>query len=216
MNRRQTFIIAITFTLVLTAICALVGTAHALGTADARPVPVVSGPHQNTLRALNTLNGYGYHWTTPAGALKAIKHWQKANGLDPTGQVDAATLRSLKLDHPASGVSPGGVTAVAPQSPQTAVPAASLPEQIIRDIWPNDLEDKAVSIATRESRLQPTVINRNGDATGLFQIMWSVHRGWLCPQLNICQQADLQDARLNATAAFALYQRDGGWGPWKL
>jgi hypothetical protein len=46
--------------------------------------------------------------------------------------------------------------------------------------------------------------------------MWSVHRSWLCPQLGVCAQSQLQDARTNATAALALYERAGGFGPWAL
>jgi len=162
---------------------------------------------QVSLQALDRLRSYGYTWTTDAGALRAVKAWQRANGLTVDGIVGPQTLASLDL----------GATATAPATRlNPPAPQPETVEGIIRDVWPDDLEDRAVAIATRESRLQPEVINRNGDATGLFQVMWSVHRSWLCPQLGVCAQSQLQDARTNATAALALWQRAGSWQPWAL
>ena len=89
-------------------------------------------------------------------------------------------------------------------------------ECVIRAVWPDQLEDRALAIAWRESRWVPTALNANHNATGLFQIMWTVHRGWLCPQMGVCSQSQLFDAETNTEAAYALYQRAGGWGPWSL
>ena len=50
-------------------------------------------------------------------------------------------------------------------------------EAIIREIWPDDLENEAVRIATRENHLQPTA--QNFCCYGLFQIYWNVHKRWL-------------------------------------
>jgi len=171
--------------------------------------PATSTPRvSDALRALDRLRSYGYTWTTDAGALRAVKAWQRANGLVVDGVIGPQTLASLDL----------AATATAPArrlDPPAPQPPFSV-EDIIRDVWPDQLEDHAVAIAMRESRLQPEVINRNGNATGLFQIMWTVHRSWLCPQLGICAQSQLQDARTNATAALAVYDRAGGWSPWAL
>jgi hypothetical protein len=174
----------------------------------ARPATSTAPRVSDALRALDRLRSYGYTWTSDAGALRAVKAWQRANGLVVDGVVGPQTLASLDL----------GATATAPArrlDPPAPQPALDV-EGIIRDVWPDQLEDRAVAIAMRESRLQPEVINRNGDATGLFQVMWSVHRSWLCPQLGVCAQSQLQDARTNATAALALYERAGGFGPWAL
>ena len=82
--------------------------------------------------------------------------------------------------------------------------------QIIRDVWPDDLEDEAIRIATRESNLIPTV--RNYCCYGLFQIYYSAHRTWLA-SMGITNAAQLYDPLTNATAAYALY-RNSGWAPW--
>lgn len=174
----------------------------------------------DSLRALDRLRQLGYRWTTDAGALKVIKAWQRANGLTVDGLVGAETLASLDL--PATATLPA--VRVSPPAPHgtVAVPVDySDPESIIRDVWPDELEDHAVAIATRESRLVPTA--RNACCWGLFQIHWTAHRSWLAA-LGITDPHQLLDARTNATAAYALYQRadaangdnGDGWGPWAL
>jgi hypothetical protein len=106
--------------------------------------------------------------------------------------------------------------------PPTTTPSAPPPAnnysreqviQIIRDVWPDDLEEEAIRIATRESNLKPTV--RNYCCFGLFQIYYSVHKRWLA-DLGITSAEMLYDPRANATAALTLYVRAGGWGPWAL
>ena len=82
---------------------------------------------------------------------------------------------------------------------------------IIRDVWPDELEDRALEIARRESKYRPTA--KNNCCYGVFQIYWSVHRGWLA-DLGITSAEQLFDPTLNARAALTLYQRAGGWGPW--
>lgn len=85
--------------------------------------------------------------------------------------------------------------------------------QIIRDIWPDNLEDKAIAIATRESNLTPGV--RNYCCYGLFQIYYKVHKSWLA-NLGITSAEQLYDPKTNAYAAYVMYLRSGGWGPWSL
>ena len=111
------------------------------------------------------------------------------------------------------------VTTAAPTStaPTSTVPrrvySAAEVETIIREVWPDDLEDEAVRIARRESNLQPTA--RNACCYGLFQIYWSVHKGWLA-QMGITSAEQLFDPAVAAKAGLALYQRSGGWGPWVI
>jgi len=86
-------------------------------------------------------------------------------------------------------------------------------EAIIREIWPDELEDEAVRIATRESNLVPTA--QNYCCTGLFQIYFSVHKSWLA-KIGVTSATQLKDPRVNAFAALVLYNRSGSWAPWRL
>lgn len=98
-------------------------------------------------------------------------------------------------------------------APAPAAPASSSEvQQMIRDIWPDELEEKALQVAWRESNYKPQVFN-GSCCYGVFQIYWSVHVSWL-DDYGINSSSDLLDARKNITAAYALYQRAGGWGPW--
>ena len=94
-----------------------------------------------------------------------------------------------------------------------APPAPGEIEQIIRDVWPDDLEEQALSIAWRESGYNPRA--QNYCCSGLFQIYYDVHASWLA-ELGINSAEDLYDPHTNATAAYALYQRSGGWSPWRM
>jgi LysM repeat protein len=85
--------------------------------------------------------------------------------------------------------------------------------QFIRDAWPDQLEERALAIAQRESKLQPSALSGSKCCYGLFQIYYRWHTGWL-PQVGVTSPAQLFDPRLNAAAAYRLYQRNG-WGPWE-
>jgi hypothetical protein len=86
--------------------------------------------------------------------------------------------------------------------------------QIIRDAWPDDLEERALFIAYRESKYQPGAINRSKCCYGLFQIYYRWHKTWL-PEVGVTSANQLLNPRLNAAAAYRMYQRNNGWGPWK-
>lgn len=105
-------------------------------------------------------------------------------------------------------------------TPTTSRPVTTVPritysraqvEQIIREVWPDDLEAKALTIAVRESNLNP--YSQNSCCSGLFQIYFNVHRGWLAG-IGVTSANQLLDPRVNASAALKLYQRNG-WGPWE-
>jgi hypothetical protein len=86
---------------------------------------------------------------------------------------------------------------------------------IIREVWPDELEETALFVAQRESNLVHSVVGGKGDCCiGLFQIYWSVHRSWLAAS-GITMAEQLLDPRTNAEAALALYRRNGNsWRPW--
>ena len=131
----------------------------------------------------------------------------------------------------------GATTPTAPKAPTTTVKKAVTPttakaptttvkkaapaktytraqvEAIIREIWPDELEDEAVRIATRESNLIPTA--QNFCCTGLFQIYFNVHKSWLA-KIGVTSATQLKDPRVNAFAALVLYNRSGSWAPWRL
>ena len=117
---------------------------------------------------------------------------------------------------------PQGATAptTAPTPPPTTAPATTVPsrtytraevEAIIRSVWPDDQEEKALAIAWRESNHKPGV--RNWCCFGLFQIHWNAHKSWLAT-IGVTNSSQLFDPAVNAYAALVLYNRSGGWGPW--
>ncbi len=119
---------------------------------------------------------------------------------------------------PSTAVATTAVAATAPRptaAPTTTVPPRTYTRdeiiQIIRDVWPDDQEDKAIAVATRESSLIPTA--QNYCCYGLFQIYYTVHRMWL-NAMGISSAEMLYDPVLNTKASYQLYLRAGGWGPW--
>ena len=110
-----------------------------------------------------------------------------------------------------------------PPAPSTTKPPATVPPAkttwtqaeviaIIRQVWPDHLEEKAIEIAWRESNHKPGV--RNFCCFGLFQIYFNVHRSWLS-SMGVTSATQLYHPLVNAQAALTLYNRAGGWGPWR-
>ena len=89
-------------------------------------------------------------------------------------------------------------------------PDAASVEAIIREIWPDDLEERALAIAKRESKLNPSV--HNWCCYGVFAIYFDMGKNFL-PQMGITSAEQLFDARTNITAAYKLYTL-AGWDPW--
>jgi LysM repeat protein len=124
----------------------------------------------------------------------------------PTAPTAPATTSAPS--RPATTVAPAPTTTVAARP--AAVPQSQA-AAIIRDVWPDDLEERALEIAWRESNHQSNV--NNWCCYGLFQIHWEAHRSWLST-LGVTSVSQLYDPVINATAAYTLYQRSGGFGPW--
>jgi LysM repeat protein len=106
------------------------------------------------------------------------------------------------------------VTVAKPPTRGAVVPApstdAATVEALIREIWPDDIEDRAVAIATRESHLNPNV--HNYCCYGVFAIYFDMGKNFL-PQMGITSPQQLFDPRTNITAAYKLYTL-AGWKPW--
>jgi hypothetical protein len=81
----------------------------------------------------------------------------------------------------------------------------------IREVFPRRLRERAMSIAQRESRMNAAAYT--WCCAGLFQINWWSHRSWLS-NMGITSAQQLLDAKVNAQAALALYQRSGSWAAW--
>lgn len=152
-----------------------------------------------------------------------------ANASAPTTAAPTTTVKPASTTKPTTtttkpAVKPTSTTVKAKTTTTTAAPSttAAAPQvsysraevaQIIRDIWPDDLEGQAIAIATRESNLIPTV--RNYCCFGLFQIYFGANKGSLA-SWGITSPNMLFDPRANAYAAYAMYLRSGGWGPWGM
>jgi LysM repeat protein len=88
--------------------------------------------------------------------------------------------------------------------------------QIIRDVWPDNLEDRAIAIARRESKLRPDVIGiPNRCCYGLFQIYFKWHQSWL-KSVGVQRPSDLLNPRTNAEAALEIYRRRGNFSAWNV
>jgi soluble lytic murein transglycosylase-like protein len=83
---------------------------------------------------------------------------------------------------------------------------------IIRSVWPDDLEDRAIAIATRETNLNPYAFN--WCCYGLFAIYFNAGKR-LLNGMGITSPEQLFDPVTNARAGYAIYQA-AGWDPWKL
>lgn len=130
----------------------------------------------------------------------------------PTTTASTTTVSPTTTNAPTATSAPT-TTVATTQPPATSPPGPEDIKQIIRDVWPDELEERALEIAYRESRYVPTA--KNFCCYGIFQMYWNVHRSWLA-DIGITNDQQLYDPATNARAAYALYQRAGGWGPWAL
>jgi LysM repeat protein len=95
--------------------------------------------------------------------------------------------------------------------PPPKIYSAKKSTAIIREIFPERLQTRALAIAKRESRMNAAAYN--WCCVGLFQLNWYSHNKWL-GEMGVTAPEQLLDARVNAEAALALYRRSNGWGPW--
>ena len=89
---------------------------------------------------------------------------------------------------------------------------ASQSAAIIKEIFPDHLEQRAIAIAKRESKLNPAAYS--WCCVGLFQIKWDSHKKWL-NAMGISSAQELLDPYVATRAALQLYRRSNGWSPWE-
>ena len=159
--------------------------------------------------------------SAPTTTVKAPTTTTKSNTPNTTAKPNATTATAARPKPSSTNKTPITVTSTT-VTPTTAAPSTTAAppantysrsevEQIIRNVWPDDLEEEAVRIATRESNLIPTV--RNSCCYGLFQIYFNANKSSLV-SWGITSASALYDPQVNAYAAYAMYLRAGGWGPW--
>ena len=96
--------------------------------------------------------------------------------------------------------------------PPAKVYPAKKSRAIIKEVFPRRLHKRALAIAQRESRMNAA--GYSWCCVGLFQLNWWSHSKWLA-DMGITSPQQLLDAKVNAEAAWALYQRSGSWAPWE-
>ena len=84
--------------------------------------------------------------------------------------------------------------------------------QIIRDVFPDALEKRALEIVQRESHTNAAAYNFC--CYGLFQIHFQAHKSWLAT-IGVTSPSQLLDAGANARAALTLYKRSNSWAAWE-
>ena len=141
----------------------------------------------------------------PTTAPAATPAPSSASSSGSRGTTTATTPR------PAPAPTTTAPPAASPVLPPSSSASADEVQAIIRAVWPDELEERALEIARRESKYLATA--RNNCCYGVFQIYWSVHRSWL-GGLGVTSPEQLYDPTINARAALTLYERAGGWGPW--
>lgn len=173
-----------------------------------------------TLRELLAANGAttssplypGDEICLPAGA-RTPPSTTTTTAAPPTTSAPTRTTPSTAPPPAPSTTRAPAPTTAAP--PTTSAPARTYTRdqiiQIIRDVWPDDQEERAILVVQRESNFRPTA--KNSCCYGLFQIYYQVHRSWLAG-MGVTSAEQLYDPLTNVRAAYTLYQRSGGWGPW--
>lgn len=147
----------------------------------------------------------------PTTAAPATTEAAPAEAAAPATTEAAAPKATAAPKPPATTPAPRPAPTTAP--PTTQPPRHSWGEseivQIIRSVFPDDIEEHALFIAHRESRFDPYA--HNFCCTGLFQIYGAVHEQ-LINSLGFSVD-QLTDPLVNSVVALAIYQRSG-WAPW--
>lgn len=125
----------------------------------------------------------------------AVEAFQGRAGISVDGVVGPQTREHLN--------SPGDVNLETPSTAQV--------EQMIRDVFPDNLEAKAIEVATCESGLNPLAIGRNTNGSRDYGVFQFNSGGTL--QEYLSGTAEALDPAANINAALELYN-DRGWQPW--
>lgn len=187
----------------------------------ATPTPTVAQPDGNVMAAQSYLANYGYS-TRPTGfydtvTTRAVKHFQRANGLPVDGIVGLAVMRAMGL--PTSSPATPAPSTTAPATAPVVVPAGAwkCPASVAllaQYGLPVGYFDR---VMYRESRCDPTAYNGRGRdrSYGLLQINTKgANWGELQRRCGLTSRDQLFDARTNIACAAQLYKVYGKkpWG----
>lgn len=129
----------------------------------------------------------------------------------PAPTNSSTTTSTTTLPAPPPPPAPSSSTTAAPPAQVSAPPNTSCSTQdLIRAIWPDDVEEWAIGIAWRESRCS-NVQNSEG-ASGQFQLMIPMHSALMAA---VCGSADWANPECNIRTALKLYEGSGK-RPWAL
>lgn len=150
---------------------------------------------------------------------RAVRHFQKVNGLVADGIAGPITSAALGITAGATAVSPavrGAQTQITPPPPAPVSFDAKCPQYVglVEFFSPGWDVQRMDAIMYRESRCRPDVTSNTGCCRGLFQIH-QLH----VPNLGVCgvySASDLFDPGKNVCAAAVVYRRAGGMSPWAL
>lgn len=129
------------------------------------------------------------------GTRNAVEAFQGRSNIGVDGVVGPDTIGHLR--------EPGDVTLEYESTAEV--------EQMIREVFPDDIEGKAVEVATCESGLKPIAIGRNTNGSRDYGVFQFNSGGTLYEYMP--DTATALTARPNIEAALALYN-DRGWQPW--
>ncbi|MFM7125893.1 MAG: LysM peptidoglycan-binding domain-containing protein [Actinomycetota bacterium] len=151
--------------------------------------------------------------------VKSGDSWNRIANLYSVSATELAAVNGMTLSStlligdtlclPIGAKAPSTTTATT-SAPKTSYTRAEL-EQMVRDIWPDELEANAFYVVNRESRWVPTA--QNWCCYGLFQLNWLAHQTWM-KNYGVSDPSQLLNPETNIRLAYVVYQRAGSWKPW--
>ena len=84
-------------------------------------------------------------------------------------------------------------------------------QALIREIWPDDIEERALQIAYNEAKWRPDL--HNWCCYGVFALYFDFVPANLKARYGVDDPSDLYDARTNISIAYEIYLLSG-WDPW--
>ena len=142
--------------------------------------------------------------------ITACSHTQAPPQRQIPAPTTSTTTTSTTLPAPLPPAPPSSTTAAPPAQVSAPPNTSCSTADLIRAIWPDDVEEWAIGIAWRESRCS-NVQNSEG-ASGQFQLMIPMHSALMSA---VCGSADWANAECNIRTALKLYEGSGK-RPWAL